>query len=118
MDTGRYGEHDNSDSMTVGIVALGGTSLTSSTYGSVSFNLTFFNELSELDEMIVSIKAKLSSVGLRLGPITLFAKFLHTLMRLSRAAKAIRKLVPCPHLYVVLVTHVHTPDVSSHMRNK
>ena len=45
---------DNSDSMTVGIVALAGTSLTSS----VSFNLTFFNELSELNEMIVSIKAK------------------------------------------------------------
>jgi hypothetical protein len=43
---GRYGEHDNSDSKTVGIVALAGTSLTSSTYGSVSFNLTFFNELS------------------------------------------------------------------------
>ncbi len=45
-------------SMTVGIVALPGTSLTSSTFGSVSFNLTFFNELSELNEMIVSIKAK------------------------------------------------------------
>jgi hypothetical protein len=45
---GRYGEHDDSDSMTVGIVALAGTSLTSSTYGSVSFNLTFFNDLSEL----------------------------------------------------------------------
>ena len=36
---GRYDEHDNSDSITVGIVALAGTSLTSSTYGSVSFNL-------------------------------------------------------------------------------
>ena len=55
---GRYGEHDNSDSMTVGIVALAGTSLTSSTNGSLSLNLTFFNELSELNEMIVSIKAK------------------------------------------------------------
>ena len=55
---GRYGEHDNSDSITVGIVALAGTSLTSSTYGSVSFNLTFFDELSELNEMIVSIKTK------------------------------------------------------------
>ena len=32
-----YYEHDSSDSMTVGIVALAGTSLTSSTYGSVSF---------------------------------------------------------------------------------
>ena len=53
-----YYEHDSSDSMTVGIVALAGTSLTSSTYGSVSFNLTFFNEFSELNEMIVSIKAK------------------------------------------------------------
>ena len=46
---GRYDEHDSSDSMTVGIVALAGTSLTSSTYGYVSFNLTFFNELSELN---------------------------------------------------------------------
>ena len=45
---------DNSDSMTVGIAALAGTSLTSSTYRSVSF----FNELSELNKMIVSIKAK------------------------------------------------------------
>jgi hypothetical protein len=44
--------------MTVGIVALAGTSLTSSTYGFVSFNLTFFYELSELIETIVSIKAK------------------------------------------------------------
>ena len=35
-------------------------------------------------------------------------------MRLSHAAKAIRKLT----LYVVLVTHVHTPDVSSRMRNR
>jgi hypothetical protein len=41
---GRYGEHDNSDSMTVGIAALAGTSLTSRTHGTVSFNLTFFNE--------------------------------------------------------------------------
>ena len=56
--TGRYGEHDNSDSMTAGIVTLGGTSLTSSTYGSVSFNLTFFNELSELNDMMKNIKAK------------------------------------------------------------
>jgi hypothetical protein len=39
-------------------------------------------------------------------------------MRLSRAAKAIRKLGPCHHLYVALATHVHTPDVSSHMRNR
>ena len=31
---GRDGEHDSSYSMTVGIVALAGTSLTSSTYGS------------------------------------------------------------------------------------
>jgi hypothetical protein len=46
---GRYGEHDDSDSMTLGIVALAGTSLTSSTYGSVSFNLTFFIELSKLN---------------------------------------------------------------------
>ena len=52
---GRHGEHDNSDSMTVGIVAFAGTSLTSSTYWSVKFHLTFFNELSELNEMIVSI---------------------------------------------------------------
>jgi hypothetical protein len=42
--------------MTVGIVALAGTCPTSSTYGSVSFNLTFFNELSELNEIKVSIK--------------------------------------------------------------
>ena len=39
-------------------------------------------------------------------------------MRLSHAAKAIRKLGLCPHLYVVLATHVHTPDVSSDMRNR
>jgi len=43
--------------MTVGIVALAGTTCpTSSTYGSVSFNVTFFNELSELNEIKVSIK--------------------------------------------------------------
>ena len=59
---GRYGEHDDIDSTTVGIIALAGTSLTSSTYGSVNFNLTFFNELSELNEMIVSIKAKVIEV--------------------------------------------------------
>jgi hypothetical protein len=41
---GSYGEHENSDSMTVGIVALADTSLTSSIYGTVRFNLTFFNE--------------------------------------------------------------------------
>jgi hypothetical protein len=42
----------------IGIVALAGTSLTSSTYRSVRFILTFFNELSELNDTIVSIKAK------------------------------------------------------------
>ena len=39
-------------------------------------------------------------------------------MRLSRATKAIRKLGLRPHIYVVLTTHAHTPDVSSHMRHQ
>ncbi len=39
-------------------------------------------------------------------------------MRLGRAAKAIRKLGLHPHLYAVFAAHMHTPDVSSHMRNK
>ena len=54
----RYGEHDENDSKTMDIVALAGISMTSSTYGSVSFNLAFFNEINELNETIISIKAK------------------------------------------------------------
>jgi hypothetical protein len=75
--------------------------------------------------MIVSIKAKVidSCIEVIIGrPVIRF----HNLTRkipsyfdeLSRAAKAIRKLGPCLHLYVELATHVHTPDVSSHMRNR
>ena len=118
---GRHGEHDDNDSRTIGIVALAGTSMTSSTYGSVSFNLTFFNEINELNETIISIKVKVRDSCMEViidRPVIrshdLIRKILSYFDEIESRCQSSQEVRP----YEMLVTHVYTPDVSTYMRSR
>ena len=99
---------------------LSDTSLSSSTYGFVSFNLTFFNELSELNEMIVSIKAKVidSCIEVIIGRPVI--KSHHLTHKIPSYFDEVESRCPSNQEARPVSTPVcsawHTPDVSSHMR--